>query len=321
MTLTSPPVPAPPIVGDEPVLMISEVVKSYGEVQALRGVDLDIAPGEVVALLGPNGSGKTTLMTIIAGLLAPDSGVLALDGEPLTQHRPRKQRIAIGYSGQRIALYPGLTVEENLRHLGALSGPQARDARIGPVVAMLQLQPLLHRRADALSGGQARRVHVALAALGSPRLVILDEPSAGVDAESRAILTAAVRTLADDGVAVLYSTHYPQEVEELDPRIAFLHHGRMVADGTLGELLVGRGVQVRVHFAGHPVIPAAWEGRAQIRGQAVLLSMDEHVVDPLRLLSDLDPQERLRVRHLSTQPPSLRQLYAELVGMEDDDAG
>lgn len=319
-TTQSRPGPVPAAPPAEPVLMLSGVSKSYGPVRALDDVDLDVSPGEIVALLGPNGSGKTTLMSIIAGLLVPDSGVLGLDNEPLTQPRARAHRTAIGYSGQRIALYPGLTVEDNLRHLGSLAHPRDGSAGVGRTVDLLSLRPFLTRRVDTLSGGQARRVHVAVATLGSPRLVILDEPSAGVDAESREILIAAVRALAEDGTAVLYSTHYPQEVEDVDPRIAFLHRGRLVADGTLGELLVGRGTQVRLHFDGPPPpLPLGWAGRAQVRGTAIVMTTEDRRIDPSRVLHDLDPADRLRVRQLSAEPPSLRQLYAELVGSVDDD--
>lgn len=310
---------APPA---DPGLVVSGVSKTYGEVTALTAVDLDIHPGEIVALLGPNGSGKTTLMSVIAGLLSPDTGVLGLDGEPLTQPRARHHRTAIGYSGQRIALYPGLTVEHNLRHLASLARERARPAGVERTIDLLALRPFLSRRVDTLSGGQARRVHVAVATLGTPRLVILDEPSAGVDAESREILIAAVRSLSDDGTAVLYSTHYPQEVEDVDPRIAFLHRGRLLADGALADLLVGRGTQVRVHFDGAPPpVPPGWTGRARVRGSAIVLTVADHRVDPFRVLGDLERADRLRVRQLSTEPPSLRQLYTELVGSADEDDG
>lgn len=237
-----------------PALSLRGVGKRYGDTTALDGVDLDIAEGEVMGLLGHNGAGKTTMMSLVAGLLRPDTGTIEIRGHSTTRD-PRGARRELGLAPQELGVYPPLTVRQNLRFFAELAGLRGRQARvrIADVAEPLALTALLNRRVSALSGGEQRRVHTAMALLHRPRLVLLDEPTAGVDVETRARLIAYVRQLADAGTAVCYSTHYLPEVEALDASVAILDHGRVIARGTLRELVRDHGDSaVELTFSGDP---------------------------------------------------------------------
>ncbi|MFI5520037.1 ATP-binding cassette domain-containing protein [Streptomyces platensis] len=239
---------------DGPALTVHGITKRYGQLTALSEVDLDIAPGEIVGLLGHNGAGKTTLMSLVAGLLRPDTGyVRVLGRDPVRE--PHEARRRIGLAPQELGLYPPLTVRQNLLFFAELAGLRGRaaDRRIEEVAEPLGLTELLGRRASVLSGGQQRRVHTAMALVHRPPLLLLDEPTAGVDVQTREQLLATVRTMAAEGTAVCYSTHYLPEVETLDGSVAVLNGGRMVARGTLKELVRQYGDSgVELSFSGGP---------------------------------------------------------------------
>lgn len=228
------------------VLHTRGISKTYpGEppIEAVRGVDLDIPPGTITALIGPNGAGKSTLAGIVVGLIEPDAGELALGGTVITRPSDR-DAFTIGYAPQEEALFPMLTVKENLRLFAELAGSTGADlaADLCRVAEAFLITDLMDRRPTELSGGQRRRAHNAIALLGHPQLVILDEPTAGVDpATRRAILDAVIAT-AQDGAAVCYSTHYLSEVAELDAHVSVLDHGRVIATGTVAELLAAHAI-------------------------------------------------------------------------------
>ncbi|MEU9802463.1 ABC transporter ATP-binding protein [Streptomyces sp. NPDC051000] len=252
MSTDPPPATAPG--GAPPPLALRGVCKRYGSVTALDDVRLDIAEGEIVGLLGHNGAGKTTLMSLVAGLLRPDAGEIEVLGVS-TAREPRRARLRLGLAPQELGVYPPLTVEQNLRFFAELAGLRRREAdrRIEEAAEPLGLAGLLERRVGGLSGGEQRRVHTAMALLHRPRLLLLDEPTAGVDVETRARLIAYVRELAAAGTAVCYSTHYLGEVEDLQASVAVLDHGRLVARGTLTDLVRDHGDgAVELTFSGTP---------------------------------------------------------------------
>ncbi len=220
------------------MLSVREVHKSYGDITALQGASLDVAAGSIVALLGRNGAGKSTLLSIIAGLVKADAGSVTVDGVDVLAD-PRSATGLVGIAPQRTGIYPPLSVRENLEFFGELSGLTRADrrARADIVAEQLGLASLLDRRAMKLSGGEARRLHTGCALMHRPKVLMLDEPTVGADVTTRVQLIDAVRQLAADGAAVVYTTHYLPEVEALDASIVIIDDGRVLTSGSRGELV------------------------------------------------------------------------------------
>ena len=219
-----------------PALDAQGIHKSYGTHEVLHGVDLLVEPGQILGLLGRNGAGKSTLITILCGLRRADSGTANICG-----HRPASADAArlIGYAPQELGIYPDLSVAQNLAAFGELNGLGRRESasRAGEVMELLGLTEKRGQRASHLSGGQQRRLHAGMAIMHRPRLVFMDEPTVGADVEARSQILRAVRQLADEGAAVVYTSHYLAEFEELGSDIAILNEGRVVASGTLEEIV------------------------------------------------------------------------------------
>lgn len=208
------------------------------QVAALTDVSLQARRGEVLGLLGPNGAGKTTLIAHLSGLLALQSGEITLDEQSLASVRAH-QPTRIAVAPQEYAFYPSLSVAENLAcfaGLGRLSGPD-RKLRIADCLAFAQLERYATTRAERLSGGLKRRLNLAIALLHRPELILFDEPTVGVDPQSRAFLLQAIQQLARDGCAVIYTSHYMEEVEAIADRVVILDQGQVLAQGALAELL------------------------------------------------------------------------------------
>ena len=234
------------------MLQVRGVHKRYGAIEALCGVDLDVAPGEICALVGPNGAGKTSLVSIVAGLRRPDEGSVEVGGLDVTRHRQEVGR-RLGFAPQELAIYPTVKVRDNIVLYGELAGLRGAELRqrVDETAEALGITDLLQRRADALSGGQKRRLHTAMALVHRPPLLLLDEPTVGADIESRQQLLELVRRLAGDGAAVCYSTHYLPEVEVLGASVAVLDRGRVLARGTLDDLLTAHArAAVELEFQG-----------------------------------------------------------------------
>ena len=222
--------------------------KSYGAHEVLRGVDLRVEPGQILGLLGRNGAGKSTLITILCGLRRADSGTASICGA--APGSPGAAR-SIGYAPQELGIYPDLSVAQNLAAFGELHGLGRHEAasRAGEVMDLLGLSEKSGQRASHLSGGQQRRLHAGMAIMHRPRLVFMDEPTVGADVEARSQILRAVRQLADEGAAVVYTSHYLAEFEELGSDIAVLNEGRIVASGTLEEIIAGHGrAEVTLEF-------------------------------------------------------------------------
>ncbi len=210
--------------------------KSYGGHRVLAGVDLALRPGALLGLLGKNGAGKSTLIGIACGLVRADAGRVRICGSD-----PARGGVGrlVGLAPQDIGVYPQLSVEQNLACLGAVQGLSRRDARgrAHEVMELLGLEGQARQRARDLSGGQRRRLHTGIALMHRPRVVFLDEPTVGADVAARRQILDAVRGLAANGTAVVYTTHYLGELEELGADIACLDGGRIVAQGPLAEIV------------------------------------------------------------------------------------
>lgn len=220
-----------------PAVRARGLERRLGHNLAVAGVDLDVAPGEVVGLVGPNGAGKTTLLHLLAGLLAPDRGTVAIAGrEDPTRPNVRAQ---LGFAPQATAVYDELSAEENLVFFGrlhGLSGAHLR-ARVEDCLAFAGLQARRRDRASTFSGGMRRRLHVAAALVHEPAVVLLDEPTVGVDAASRGLLLDGVAALRDRGRAVLYASHHLDEIARVCDRAVVLGAGKVVADDRIDRLL------------------------------------------------------------------------------------
>ncbi len=235
------------------MLQLRSVTKRYGSLVALNDVSLDIARGEFFGLLGPNGAGKSTLMSLVAGLRAPDAGVLTLDGAPLRAH-DSPTRAALGLVPQSIALYDELSAEQNLKIFGELYGLRGADlrARIDEALEAVQLADRRRDPVKTFSGGMARRLNLVASLLHRPKLLLCDEPTVGVDPHSRNAIFDFLEARNREGLAIIYSTHYMEEATRLCSRIGIIDHGKILALGTLDELLTHLPFEEEITFAATP---------------------------------------------------------------------
>jgi ABC-2 type transport system ATP-binding protein len=220
------------------VLEVIDVHKRFGPVEALRGVSLSVDEGEMFGLLGPNGAGKTTLLNILACLMDPSSGSARLFGKPLVRDDLSLRR-AIGFATQDVSLYGELSARENLKFFGKLYGMHGAELtnRVNEVLEFTALKDRADDRVTTFSGGMRRRLNLGVAVVHRPRILFLDEPTTGVDPQSRNHIFAEVRSLNTAGVNVIYTSHYMEEVQALCPRIAILDHGEIIACETRENLL------------------------------------------------------------------------------------
>lgn len=221
---------------------------------ALEGVTFTVERGEVLGLLGPNGAGKTTLISHLAGILPLQQGSIGVDGQSLQQSRKtHPARIAV--APQEYAFFPTLTVCENLQCFGAMdhgaaSSSDPLKSRISRALSFAQLESFSGQRANTLSGGLKRRLNLAIASMSDPDYLLLDEPTVGVDPQSRAFLLDAVRQLASDGMGVIYTSHYMEEVEALAQRVVIIDHGKVLCQGALNTLLASGQTELRFEQIG-----------------------------------------------------------------------
>jgi len=234
------------------MLEVTSLAKSYGGQPVFSDITFMVDAGQIVSLLGPNGAGKTTLLSIIAGLRRPDSGSVRICGADVSTSRSDALQ-HLGIAPQETSIQLSLTGRENVTFFAELQGVSRRDLkpRLNWVIEALGLGEFVDKPTQQLSGGERRRIHTAIAIVGRPPVVLLDEPTVGADIESRGQLLEAVRHLAMDGAAVLYTTHYLPEVSELGGRVLMLDRGRLIADGTVPELLAAHsGDVVELTFNG-----------------------------------------------------------------------
>ena len=250
------------------VLVVDSLVRRFGDLTAVDEVSFRIAPGETYGLLGPNGAGKTTTISMVAGLIAADAGTVTVAGEPMTPRTTEPKR-HLGLVPQELAIYPDLTGRENLTLFGRLQGLRgsALKVRVDEVLALIGLADRAKDRSKEYSGGMKRRLNIGIGLLNRPTLLILDEPTVGVDPQSRHAILESVEALSGEGMAVLYTTHYMEEAERLCDRIGIIDSGRLQAEGTRDDLvrLTGGVDTIRLGGSGGDLAGAAEELR-QIPG-------------------------------------------------------
>ena len=307
---------------DEPVLWCKDLRKRFKERLAVDGVGFEVAPGETYGLLGPNGAGKTTTISMICGLLGRDGGEVTVAGASLDRD-PGQVKAAIGYVPQDVALYPDLSGLENLRFWGRMYGLAGRDLA-ERVEATLEVVGLTERAGDKVadySGGMQRRLNIAAGMLHRPRLLVLDEPTAGVDPQSRNAILGNVEALGGQGIGVLYTTHYMEEAERLCDRVGIIDQGRLVAEGTRRELVATVGERDRIELAATGDLAALAAAAAGLDGvdEAGVVAGGVHLVagDGRRLLPRLlEAAEHAGAEVTSVElvEPDLEAVFLHLTG-------
>ena len=219
------------------ILEVQNLVKNYGDFSAVKGITFDIKEGEIFSLLGPNGAGKTTTISMLSTLYTPTSGDATIGGHSISKD-PMAVKQVIGVVPQDLALYEDLTARENLIFWGQMYGlsGKALTSRVDEVLEQIGLTDKAKNRVKTYSGGMKRRVNIGVGLLHKPRLLFMDEPTVGIDPQSRRAILDTVKDLNKQGMTVLYTTHYMEEAEELSNRVGIIDHGELIAIGTQAEL-------------------------------------------------------------------------------------
>jgi len=303
-------------------LRVEGLSKRYGTAEAVAELSFDIAQGEVFGLLGPNGAGKTTTIAMLATQRRPSGGDAILFGHSVCKE-PGAVRQMIGLAPQETALYPRLTAAENLRFFGRIYGVKGAPlaARVDQLLGFVGLEANRDSYVGTFSGGMQRRLNLAAALVHEPRLILLDEPTAGVDPQSRSHILELVGRLRAAGAAILYTTHYMEEAQGLCDRLGIIDQGKMVAMGTLDALLANSNCAEIIEL--HGVAPGTnFDALRSRPGLLRLESTDGQVrIFVKNATSFLEPLQQIISRsrkpvHLKISPPSLERLFLELTGRE-----
>ena len=279
------------------MLLFDHVSKSFGDLRAVDDLSFELAIGEVFGLLGPNGAGKTTAINMAVGLLEPDEGVVRFAGEAFDRDpREARNRQALGLAPQSVALYEELSGADNLRFFGRLHGLSGADLdeRVAACLDFADLAEVQKKAVAKYSGGMQRRLNLAVAIIHDPDLVLLDEPTVGVDPQSRNAIFDRVEQLRDEGKQLVYTTHYMEEAQRLCDRVAIIDRGRLMALDSVSSLIAEHG------GPGSLVVHA---GDEEIRHETT---------DPLKTLAEL--QERQAVDDFQYLPPNLETVFLNLTG-------
>ena len=297
-------------------LQIDGLFKRFGEQQVLNGFSLQVARGDVVGLLGPNGCGKSTVLNIICQLLQADAGQVQLMGQPMIEQSAHA-RTRIGYCPQQSALYPDLFPQENIQFFARLYGVPAaqRSARVAELMERFSLVPYAATRSGLLSGGWQQRLSLAVALVHRPELLVLDEPTVAVDVEARMDLWHLIEGLRDSGTTILLTSHHLAEAQRLCNRVALMRNGKVVAEGSVPELISrvpGQAVVKVQSEDNQAVIKRAFELGWSVRQHAGKISL--LLPRNLNLREVVDALDGSKVNAISIDPVTLEDAYLELVG-------
>ena len=301
---------------------VKNLKKSFGDLQAVQDAKFNADSGEVLSLLGPNGAGKSTTISMLSGLLAPTSGDASIMGHSVTKE-PEAAKASLGVVPQDIALYPDLSARENLVFWGKMYGLRgaALKSRVDEVLEIIGLADRQKDHVGKFSGGMKRRVNIGAALLHKPAVIIMDEPTVGIDPQSRRHILDNVKELNRQGMTVLYTTHYMEEAAELSNHIAIMDKGRVIAYGTHDELIKMVGEETRIDVTlnteGEKVL-AAWratEGVSKIDsldGKVTALVDDSNRVLPR--LFEAASKVNVRITSVDIQEPNLETVFLHLTG-------
>ncbi|MBL8046592.1 MAG: ATP-binding cassette domain-containing protein [Anaerolineales bacterium] len=306
------------------MLEAQQLVKNYGETAAVKGISFHVDEGEIFSLLGPNGAGKSTTIAMLSTLYAPTSGEAAIGGHSVTRH-PMAVRQLIGVVPQDLALYEDLTAQENLNFWGQMygMGGGALKSRVTEVLEQIGLTDKANKPVKTFSGGMKRRVNIGVGLLHKPRLLFMDEPTVGIDPQSRRAILEMVKDLNRQGMSVLYTTHYMEEAQELSDRVGIIDHGQMIALGTQKELTqkVGQTDTLRLHLpedADGEALAGALRGlpgvqSASAADHAVTL-ITPSAADVLAGVVTKATEHGVKIRSVDIEEPNLEAVFLHLTG-------
>lgn len=298
------------------VISVSRLKKHYGKKTALEDVTLTVEPGTCFGLLGPNGAGKSTTMKLLTGIIEPDDGTIHVLGLDVVKDQRAIQR-QIGYVPQSITLYEKLSAYDNLVFFGEMNGVKGRllKERISEVLNQTGLSDRAKEAVSTFSGGMKRRINIACALLHKPKILILDEPTVGIDPQSRNRIFELINSLKEEGVTVIYSTHYMEEVEALCDHIAIIDHGKVMTQGSLTELLERFGQKAIYFEAAGLNEPIQIERVEKIypknRGWVF---ETEHPIKVMEAILKHSEANNLEVKALEIMRPSLETVFLSLTG-------
>ena len=307
---------------DTPAIEVLDLRKSFGENHAVQGVSFDVKQGEIFSLLGPNGAGKTTTISMLSCLLRPNDGDARVMGHSIRSD-PTGVKSALGVVPQEIALYEDLTARENLSFWGKmynLRGSKLKS-RVDEVLDIIELRDRANERVGKYSGGMKRRVNIGVALLHKPKVIYMDEPTVGIDPQSRRNILDSVVKLKNEGMTVLYTTHYMEEAQELSDHIGIMDHGKLIACGTGEELikLVGQQTRIDLTLNGDGAnVMKLWqdiEGVSRVSaedGLVTVLVTDSNLVLPH--LFEAAAQLSMRITSVDIREPNLEAVFLHLTG-------
>ena len=306
----------------EPILIANDLRKSFGEIQAVKGVSLQVARGEVFGLLGPNGAGKTTTISMLTGLLEPTSGSITVDGLEVEKHTT-EVKAKLGLVPQELALYPTLSARQNLLFFGRIYGLKGKDLhrRVDEVLEMIGLTERANDAIEDYSGGMKRRVNIGAGLLHKPDVLFLDEPTVGVDPQSRNAIFESVEALNRGGMSVIYTTHYMEEAQRLCHRVAIVDTGELIALDTPTALIrsLGGGIIVIGLAEGYPEeivdqvaqLPTV---KAATRSDGELKVETHRLQEALMGILDITNRLDIRITSLELLEPNLESVFLHLTG-------